>query len=310
MDRSFSTSMFAAVVAALVGAAASTAGAAPTSFVAQGTGATGYLSVSNINNETVQPNTALAGSKPFQYPVYFDAAQNLWVTVVAEKLSASSVYAEESAYTVVNKGVTDPDFADFRFGSFGWDSSQLTGSGVEVLGIGAFSLTLDALDYSPKPKSRNAAPTFNEFNWTYGITASNLVGDGLTFVDGVLVRADFTADVQVDVFFNGNTTNAFFRFNPGFSEAGGLTVSGNTFAFDLDAAVPQASPLGALAGARMVFNRSGTIDGISGVIPEPSTWAALGIGLALMSGVAARRRSPRRQGSPAESLAAAASMAR
>lgn len=236
-----------------------------------GTDGSGYLAVVNVNNESVEPNTP--GGKPFDYPYYFDAAQNSWVTIVAEKLSAGSVYAEESAYTVLNKTLTDPDFADFNLGSLGYADGALTGVGTEVLAPGQFTLTLSADDYSPMGSAHN---TGGEFSWTYGITASNISGAGLTFINGVLTSIDVVADIKVDVFFGGFPAAAF---NPGFFEAGGLTISGNQFAFTVNESVSQSTVLGDLPLASIAFNRTGTIDAVTAV-PEPSTWAMMLAGVA------------------------------
>ncbi len=42
-----------------------------------GTGASGYLAIVDINKEVVEPNTGNPGSKPFDYPYYFEDSSNL-----------------------------------------------------------------------------------------------------------------------------------------------------------------------------------------------------------------------------------------
>jgi hypothetical protein len=241
-----------------------------------GSDATGFLAVADINNEAIEPNTP--GGKPFAYPYYFDAAQNLWVTIVAEKLSAASVYAQESSFTVKNKGLTDADFGNVKLGSVTYADGALSGVGTEVLAPGQFTLALAADDYSPKPKARNVN---NEFNWTYSLTPGNLSGTGLTFVDGMLASMDFSADMKVELNFNG-ATNPPFRLSPGWSQAVALVFEGNRFAFDMDVTAGQSGILGTIDNVRLQFNRAGTLVEIT-PIPEPSTYALLALGALLLT---------------------------
>jgi hypothetical protein len=239
-----------------------------------GSGATGFLSLSNVNNESVEPNTP--GGKDFDYPYYYDPAQDLWVVIVAEPLSAGSTYAEElDGFTVLNKTVTDTDFGITDIGAISYDATDVAATGTTVLAPGQFTLQLDATGFSPLGTPRNVN---NEFAWDYTIEASNLVGPGLAFRDGVLTSIDLVADVTVFVNFLGNP-NPPFRFSPGYFEAGGLTFSGNRFAFDVDVTQDVQSVLGSLSDTRLVLNRSGTI---AAVVPEPSTSVLIALGAAVL----------------------------
>lgn len=256
-----------------------------------GSNSGGYLAFDRFNNEVVEPNSGLPGSKDFDYPYYFDpslGSSGLWVMLVADKLSADSIYPQESQFTVYNKTVTDADFSISNIGSVSFADGLLSGVGQEVIGTDQLTLTLSDSDYSPLPKPRNVD---NEFAWTYTLTPSNLQGAGLTFLDGVLTSIDFVADLKVDVNFLGNTAPPF-RMTPGFSQSNALTFSGGSFAFSFDVVQTQNSALGVIENPRLVLNRFGSVDQVTPV-PEPSTYLLMlaGVGvLAIGSSVRARRR--------------------
>jgi hypothetical protein len=236
---------------------------ADTTITLTASDAKGFLSIVNVNNEAVEPNSSVAKSKDFDYPYYFDStlgASGLWVMVVAEKLSAQSRYVQETeGMTIKNKTVTDEGFADGVLGTITYDGALVGPSGKSTIAPDAFVLTLSADDYSPLNKPRNVN---NEFAWTYQITPSNIAGTGLTFTDGVLSRIDITADIKVDVLFMGAPQG---RFNPGFSQVAALEVSENRFAFSFDVTEAQTTLLGPMENARVELNRTGTIDAVTPV---------------------------------------------
>lgn len=237
---------------------------------------TGSLYLSNINNETVEPNSGLPGSKNSDYPYYFDSSQGLWVFIADEQLSAGTSYIfEETNFTVLKNGATDNDFGIFDVGDISYDDSLLTGSGIEVLAPGDFTLTLDGSDFSPlfSPRKDTGLPgggaSSNEFAWDYDIASSSPSGTGLTFVNGHISSIDFTANIAVTPRFFGNP-NPPFAF--GSSYDGTVTFSGAGFVFDVDVIQDNTSALGALSDTHLVFNAAGNI---SSVVPEPSTYAGI-----------------------------------
>jgi len=237
--------------------------AAPQDFELSTTGASGTLYLTNVNNESVEPNSGLPGSKNFDYPFYFDPGQGLYVMVVAEPLSAGYTYAfEEANFTVQNKTVTAANFGDFTFGNLSWDDTLLSGSGAETLGIGDFTLTLDGSPFSPINSPRNVN---NEFAWDYTITPSNFSGPGLSFVDGQLSSIDLEADVAVLPRFGG--TSPF-----GSSYDGKITFSNGLFGFDVDVTQDNTSFLGTLTDTHLVFDSSGQV---LNLVPEPRTYALI-----------------------------------
>lgn len=259
-----------------VGASTVALNAAQQSLTLHTSDATGTLYVSNFNTESVEPNTAQQGSKPFNYPYYFDPVQSLWVVIVAEPLSASNVYPYEQAnYTVLNTGITDTNSSNFSFGELTWDDSLLTGVGAETIGIGDFTFTLDATRFSPNQGPNNID---NEANWAYNFYATNLTGTGLSFVDGVLTSVDFDADLTVE-------TLAFGTFPLADTFGGTVAMSGNEFIFAVDETKDINTPLGPASNVHTFFDTAGTFD----LVPEPRTYA-LALGIVVLALAWGRRR--------------------
>ena len=87
-----------------------------------GEDATGYLSIATINTEPAEPNEVGFPDNPlkhYDYPYYENV--NLpgftWDVIVAEPLSASSVYAQSEQFEIKNATITDDDFNRFNLGS-------------------------------------------------------------------------------------------------------------------------------------------------------------------------------------------------
>ncbi|MEM7083144.1 MAG: dockerin type I domain-containing protein [Pseudomonadota bacterium] len=220
-----------------------------------GTDGTGFISLSELNNEVVEPNTDQPGSKQFDYPYYFDANSGLYVMLVAEPLSEASVYAEEAIFTVENKTITDADFGFFDFGLMSYDDALVSATGQSIVGPSDLTFELDGTDVSPIFGPRNPN---NEFGWSYRLSVANVTGSGLTFEGGQLVSIDLLGDIVVSVFFADQ-----FEITPPFTESGSFRIAGNQLVFDLDQTQDLTTPLGLISDSRMVFNRSGTIEGIA-----------------------------------------------
>lgn len=249
-----------------------------------GTNGTGTLSLSNVKNWASAPDPVTQSP----YPYFFNPVTGLYTSISAGPLSASTTYAEEATYTVLNKINTQSDFATISAGAIQYDASLITGVGIETLGLTQFTLDLNTLSYqnpmtaplqwkggtagmispfSPLPSQYNAGSGSGNFGWSYVITPSNFAGSGLTFTDGTLTSIDFTADLSVQVRFLNSTNALFWLANP---YNGSVEFSGNGYEFALDVTQDNSSALGPLTGTRMVFDRSGTI---AAVVPEPSTVA-------------------------------------
>jgi hypothetical protein len=297
------------------------------SVALSGPDGTGTLSLSGLKNWTptfvdgnpdpVNPPASLTGANGLPDFAYFynpdfqraDGGFGVWQSLVAVPLSAGTTYKEEATYTVLNKTVTQPNFSAFSAGNLNYDASGLTGTGTEVIAASAVSFTFNNEGFSPsKYKGQSAdfpnyddGSGFGNAGYRYTITANNLAGTGLTFIDGVLRSIDLTANIDVTGAFSNLawTTNFGWTVGPGSPStsnplavfSGTLAMSGNTYAFDLDATRDIYTALtgsSAVEDVRLVLNRSGTIAGVT-PIPEPGTWAMLALGLAAV-GAAARRR--------------------
>jgi len=227
-------------------------------FDLETTTGSGGIYLTNVNNESVEPNTT--GGKSFDYPYYFDPVQNLWVMVVSEKLDASYTYVyEEANYSVLNKTVSATNPGSFSFGSVSWDDNLLTGSGSETLGSSDFTLAFDGGAFSPLNSPRNVN---NEFAWDYAVSVTALTLAQLSFFNGVLTGVDVTADIDVTPQFLGNPALAF-----GSPYSGTVTISGSSFSFAVDVIQDNTSFLGNLTDTHMVFDAAGTL---TGVVPEPA----------------------------------------
>jgi hypothetical protein len=253
----------------------------------------GYLSISGINTEEVQPNSGLPGSKNLQYPHYFNpnlGTTGLWDFVVAERLSSTSVYAEESNFAVIGKNITDANFSSTNLGQINF-GQPLTGVGQEMVVLTPSDFALNFSELSPLTYNafRNSN---NEFSWDY-VAESIAIGSpvSLTYQNGVLTSIDGSLNLGLSVRLLGNDA---LKFRLGDSNGpiatfdGTLSFSSDRFAFAIDESQDVFSAFGTLEDVRMVFNRRGTLDGVTAV-PEPTS--AL---LVVTSAVALLRRRRRK----------------
>lgn len=254
--------------------AASVAHAAQVALPLNTIDATGTLYSTGFNTETEEPNTP--AGKDFNYPYYFDSAQNLWVIIVAEPLRSDYVYTYEEANfgTIFNQTITDPNAGTFNFGELSWDDSLITGVGSETIGVGNFTFSLNPDRFSPNLSANNLN---NEANWAYNFLTSNLLGTGLSFTDGELTSIDFTADLSIQ-------TLAFGSFPLADTFDGNITFSGLNFAFNVDQIKDINTPLGPANDVHTVFDVAGSV-----VVPEPQTYGMI-FGLLVICLAVVRKR--------------------
>jgi hypothetical protein len=258
----------------LAAGVATPAFAAVQTFDLAGPDQTGYLSLANVSSGATE---AVALTRLPNYPIY-ETPGGIWTSIVAEPLSADSIYAAElDGFTVLNKTVTESDFATLSAGTVSYDDASLTGVGVETIPASALTIDVNKDGFSPINSPNNNGSGVGNAGWDYVIDVTNLVGAGLTFVDGNLTSAEFDADVSVLPRFGGTDTGAFST-----SYDGTLSVTGDAFAFDVDVMQDVGTLFGTLSDTRLVFNRAGSI----AAIPEPASLSLLAVGGLLL----ARRR--------------------
>ena len=260
-----------------------------------GSNASGFSAMIGLK-ATVDAATAAT----WNFPYYKNGS--LYQSIVAAPLSAASDYTPylPTGATVVNQGITAPDYATFSAGTISYDESAITGVGVETISVGALTLAINEQGLSPYHSAYNNpdpdSGRVGDFPFNYKFSVGTLTGPGLTFTNGVLtsinVNAGFGVSVQMaDYDFYaiseaGSFDAAVF--------SGSLSISGASYAFALDADIDASSPVQYTLGGeplqdfRFVINRAGGISAVSAV-PEPSTYAMLGAGL-LAVGVMMRRQ--------------------
>lgn len=232
----------------------------------------------------------------WKYPYYFDSTTGTYRAIAAAPQSTTNDYSPylPSGAVVLGQTATASNFATFSAGGISYDASVLTGSGVETIGVGALSLTVNSAGFSPysyaeyNPKSTPA--DIGNFAFNYQITATNLTGSGLTFTNGVLTSIDLDADINVSI--QLGTLPAYVTDLGTQNKAvikGGLSISGDSYAFN----VRDTGRYGFVlqqggVDLNFVINRAGSIAAVTAV-PEPSTYALMMAGL-LVSGVVGLRR--------------------
>jgi hypothetical protein len=138
-----------------------------------------------------------------------------------------------------------PNGQNFVLGSVGYDTTPLTGVGVETRSVTSMSLDVFQ-DIARIPHTT---------------TVSDLMGS-MTFTNGTLSSMDFTADLR----FTYTTTNAVNGLT--FFEADGLMVSGNQISLFVDDLSPP-NPIFGISDWRSRWDAFGTVNAVV-PIPEPS----------------------------------------
>ncbi|MEM9066057.1 MAG: GC-type dockerin domain-anchored protein [Planctomycetota bacterium] len=251
----------AAAVACIAGICGSVS-AAQQSVELAGDDHTGYFATTCVKNWGSEAFAlqGLPGYPYFEKPEAF-GGQGVWTSLVAEPISPDSDYSVYAGRTVLNTGGPDDGDTDFATRSSGrvlYDDSVISGVGMETIPPGSLTIEIDGASFSPLNSSRNAGSGLGNAGWDYVVEATPLSGGGLTLVDGAPVSFDLVADVSLTIRFGGFDTAAFPS-----TYDGSLTLSGNTFAFDIDVTQDNASPLGALTDTRVVVNRAGTIESLA-----------------------------------------------
>ncbi|MEM7791933.1 MAG: hypothetical protein AAF546_11075 [Verrucomicrobiota bacterium] len=218
---------------------------------------------------------------------------------------------------VNNAGNTQPGVSSFSAGRIDYDNSLVTGIGTETVGVSNLTLDFNTFEWdgningdgganglpTPGPDADNPwvvsggpymispfSPVYTIYNdssgagnaaFFYYISASNITGSGLTFVDGVLTSMDISADLEVDL-----RIGQAPAFGPN-TITGSFTASDLEYEFD----VKGTKSVAFFTGINLYADRTGT----ASVVPEPSSFA-LFAGLICLTIPLIRRRG-RRSGS-------------
>jgi hypothetical protein len=274
------------------------------------------LTPGNPNSgDAVNPPASLIGPNglpdfPYFYDPNFtraDGGRGVWQSIAAVPLSASTTYAEEATFTVRNKVVNQPNFATFSAGVINYNNGSLTNSGTELIPVSGLSFAFNNNGFSPSMYRGTSAdfPRYNDgsgsgnANFRVNLTANNLSGNGLTFINGVLRSIDLTATINLTAgFANSNGTSVAFPWRsgqainaPAYVYTGQLAISGNQYAFTLDESPDVFTVLtgNTPVDHRLVLNRAGSIAAVT-PIPEPGTWAMTLGGVVAIAGIVKRRR--------------------
>lgn len=276
-------------IAGAVALAAASLGAQAATVDLAGQNGTGYSAMIGFKG-----STSKAAADAWNYAYYQDA-NGIYRAITATPLSTDSDY---SAYlpagaVVQGKDVTSADFATMSAGSISYDESVLTGVGVETIGVGALTLSINSKGFSPFYNGYNTGSGFGDHPWNYNITASGLAGSGLTFTNGVLTSIDLDAALSITI---RAGESAFYVYNLGGPAtvpavlSGSLSISGDSYAFNVRDTGTYAFALQP-SGLTLnyVINRAGDISAVTAV-PEPGTYALMAAGLAVMGLFARKRR--------------------
>lgn len=214
--------------------------------------------------------------------------------VLPENLRASLVIPEQFT--------TQSDYSSLSAGTITYDDSVLTGVGTEYIAAGDLALNFNNAGFSPFFSPYNTGGGNGNFQVATILKASDVTGTGLTFTDGVLSSIDLDANLQIiaqlwspaqgQAHANLPTVDDIVEFPPFVTARpfeGSFSISGNTYTFDVNGQGGVTFIVDDSRYATIAFNRTGTIDAVVAV-PEPSTYAMMGAGLAVLGLGALRRR--------------------
>ncbi|MEM7394952.1 MAG: hypothetical protein AAF492_21680, partial [Verrucomicrobiota bacterium] len=242
-----------------------------------GTNGAGYFAVVGFNQEGNTTPAAItndpADGKFFNYPKYVNPlnTNNVYIMYV-EPYQFGLSYPDPlhptgpgafSSVAVAEGFTEDVDFHLFDIGTIDYPDGMVTGVGTETVGVANLTLTLDGSEFESLnrvelvngvdigPFGPRGRSNRNEARNAVSLTASNLTGTGLTFVNGALASMEFTADVSARMALAGAPPNPLFTYDA----TGSLTFSGLDVAFAVDG--QDSTPFG--SDVRLLLNRSGTV---------------------------------------------------
>lgn len=306
--QSFSLRIAAGVTVAACALAASSAYGAVQTVNLSGNDHSGGLIITNVKNwpgdpanPSVPPSSALGPNGLPDLPLYLlppnllpgnATSGTIYTSIAANPISADTVYAVESlpkdpgdpslgTIEVLNKVTTSPDYATRSLGSLTYDDALITGSGVETIAPGSFTIEIDESNFSIFDSEFNDGSGFCNAPFYATLDIINPTGTGLTFVDGVLDSIDFVGDLELGPGVGNRTNGSTFPPSNTFVQQDVVTFSGNSFEFEFDERGDFNIGFFAISGGQLAFNREGTI----AAVPEPALAAAL-----LLPALAMRRR--------------------
>lgn len=258
-----------------------------------GSNATGGVNVVGFDTEINEPNGPPSrdhtssgngnshGFAYFQYayhpdnPDAFNDYDGFWSIIVSSHTVANPAYYQsllQKAGAVAYDNLTlttqvlHPNPGAFDIGSLTYDTNRLTGIGTEILDPTKFELTISRADYSFNVLNESTAPGtwtgYPYYYWgidNYTLSISNISGEGLTFVNGVLTTMDFQANVRITS-----------PMAPNVTWDGTLSFDGLNFVFNIN----ESEFVNGFGDLHIVMDRAGTIS----LIPEPTTGLLLAIG--------------------------------
>ena len=266
--------------------------------------ATGFVAINNFKNSSTQngiegndmsgvfnPNhNGLPEYPNFQIPDGFTNG-GVWSAIIASPQSSASDYASifssefyaDTALTVNNQTITQPDFDTLSAGEIAYDGSVVSSTGISTIPVSELSIdfntfawdgnitpaqtgdarsSFDASYASPKDPIMISpfSPVYTPYNdgsgsgnaqVFYQISLSNVAGNGLTFTDGLLTDMDIQGDVLIELFvapfFGGPFGGAEFT--------GTFSASGLSYEFD----VAGTAGLAIFSGINLIMNRRGGV---------------------------------------------------
>lgn len=270
--------------------------AAPITLPLSGNGATGALNFVNFDNEINEPNAfppsreyvspseGNSSSHGFPYFQYrYDEAnpdpfnnysnedipeESFWSIIVSSHTVAGEDYwrsllkkagAVTYANLTTNTTVLHPNPGAFNLGSLTYDSSSITGTGLEIIPASAVTLTVTRSDYNFNVLNEDTTPGnwvgYPYYYWSvdmnYTLGVRNLVGPGLLFSNGKLIGIEITAVAEIKNY-SGNIT-----------WAGKLRLTEHGFSYDIN----DSNYVSGFGELHVIMDRSGPIS-LPGVAPD------------------------------------------